>query len=167
MSDSVRPHRQHPPGSPVPGILQARTLEWVAISFSNAWKWNVKVKSLSRVRPLATPWTVAHQAPPPMGFSRQEHWSGLCDGQRWVYFKWEAGVWEVMEGSKNSTNIRVTCIAYWENTKWNDLALVSVHVGEQWEESTKKVCLWIQQRDQEAWTFYYRTCGTFRFLPPV
>ena len=49
-----------PPGSPVPGILQARTLEWVAISFSNAWKWKVKVKSLSRVRLLATPWTVAH-----------------------------------------------------------------------------------------------------------
>ena len=49
-----------PPGSPVPGILQARTLEWVAIAFSNAWKWKVKVKSLSRVRLLATPWTVAH-----------------------------------------------------------------------------------------------------------
>ena len=66
-----------PPGSPVPGILQARTLEWVAISFSNAWKWKVKVKLLSRVRLLATPWTVAHQAPPSMGFSRQEYWSGL------------------------------------------------------------------------------------------
>ena len=65
-----------PPGSPVPGILQARTLEWVAISFSNAWKWKGKVKSLSRVRLLATPWTVAHQAPPSMGFSRQECWSG-------------------------------------------------------------------------------------------
>ena len=64
-------------GSPVPGILQARTLEWVAISFSNAWKWNVKVKSLSRVRLLATPWTAAHQAPPSMGFSRQEYWSGV------------------------------------------------------------------------------------------
>ena len=59
-----------PPGSPIPGILQARTLEWVAISFSNAWKWKVKVKSLSRVRLLATPWTAAHQAPPSMGFSR-------------------------------------------------------------------------------------------------
>ena len=58
-----------PPGSPVPGILQARSLEWVAISFSNAWKWKVKVKSLSRVRPSATPWTAAHQAPPSMGFS--------------------------------------------------------------------------------------------------
>jgi len=60
-----------PPGSPVPGILQARTLEWVAISFSNAQKWKVKVKSLSRVRPSATPWTAAYQAPPSMGFSRQ------------------------------------------------------------------------------------------------
>ena len=66
-----------PPGSPVPGILQARTREWVAISFSNAWKWKVKVKSLSRVRLSATPWTAAHQAPPSMGFSRQEYWSGV------------------------------------------------------------------------------------------
>ena len=66
-----------PPGSSVPGILQARTLEWVAISFSNAWKWKVKVKSLNRVWLLATPWTAAHQAPPSMGFSRQEYWSGV------------------------------------------------------------------------------------------
>ena len=92
-----------PPGSPVPGILQARTLEWVAISFSNAWKWKVKVKSFSRVwlswphglRPTrllllqlllsrfscvqlcATPWTAAHQAPLSMGFSRPEYWSGV------------------------------------------------------------------------------------------
>ena len=66
-----------PPGSPIPGILQARTLEWVAISFSNAWKWKVKVKSLSRVWLFATPQTAAHQAPPPMGFSRQEYWSGV------------------------------------------------------------------------------------------
>jgi len=66
-----------PPGSPVPGILQARTLEWVAISFSNAWKWKVKVKSLSCVPLLVTPWTAAYQAPPPMGFSRQEYWSGV------------------------------------------------------------------------------------------
>ena len=66
-----------PPGSPVPGILQARTLEWVAIAFSSAWKWKVKVKSLSRVRPSVTPWTAAFQAPPPMGFSRQEYWSGV------------------------------------------------------------------------------------------
>ena len=66
-----------PPGSPVPGILQARTLEWVAICFSNAWKWKMKVKSLSRVWLLATPWTAAYQAPLPMGFSRKEYWSGL------------------------------------------------------------------------------------------
>ena len=77
MSDSVWSHRRQPPGSPIPGILQARTLEWVAIFFSNTWKWKGKVKSLSRVRLLATPWTAAHQAPPSLGFSRQEYWSGV------------------------------------------------------------------------------------------
>ena len=66
-----------PPGSAVTGILQARTLEWVAISFSNAWKWNMQVKSLSHVWLLATPWTAAYQDPPSMGFSRQEYWSGV------------------------------------------------------------------------------------------
>ena len=71
------PRDGSPPGSPVPGILQARTLEWVAISFSNALKWKVKVKSLSRAQLPATPWTAAHQAPPSMGFSRQEYWSGV------------------------------------------------------------------------------------------
>ena len=65
------------PGFSVHGVLQARTLEWVAISFSNAWKWKVKVKSLSCVRLLATPWTAAYQAPPSMGFSRQQYWSGV------------------------------------------------------------------------------------------
>ena len=64
-----------PSGSPIPGILQVRTLEWIAISFSNAWKWKVKVKSLSCVLLFATPWTAAYQAPPSMGFSRQEYWS--------------------------------------------------------------------------------------------
>ena len=66
-----------PPSSAVPGILQARTLEWVAISLSNAWKWKVKVNSLSRVQLLETPWTAAYQALPSMGFSRQEYWSAL------------------------------------------------------------------------------------------
>ena len=66
-----------PPDSPIPRILQARTLEWVAISFSNAWKWKVKVKSLSHVQLLVTPWTAPYQAPLSMGFSRQEYWSGL------------------------------------------------------------------------------------------
>ena len=60
-----------PPGSPVPGILQAKTLKWAAISFSNGWKWKVEVKSLSCVRLLATPWTAAHQAPPSTGFFRR------------------------------------------------------------------------------------------------
>ena len=71
------PIDSRPPGSPVPGILQARILEWAAISVSPAWKWKVKVKSLSRVRPSTTPWTAAFQAPPSMGFSRQEYWSGV------------------------------------------------------------------------------------------
>ena len=66
-----------PPGSTIPGILQARTLEWVAISFSNAWKWKAKVKSLGRVRPSVTSRTAAFQAPLCVGFSRQEYWSGV------------------------------------------------------------------------------------------
>ena len=66
-----------PPGSAVPGILQARTLEWVAIFFSNEGKCKVKVKSLSHVRLFTTPWTAAYQAPLSMGFSRQEYWSGV------------------------------------------------------------------------------------------
>ena len=66
------------PGSPIPGVLQARTLEWVAISFSNAWKWKVKVKSLSHVRLLANPWTAPYQAPLSLGYSREEeYWSGV------------------------------------------------------------------------------------------
>ena len=80
-----------PPGLPVPGILQARTLEWVAISFSNAWKWKGKVKSLSRVWLLATPWTAAHQAPLSTGFSRQEYWSGLplpSSTDKWMKKMW-------------------------------------------------------------------------------
>ena len=66
-----------PPGSPVPKILQARTLEWVAISFSNAWKGKLKVNSLSCIQLFLTPWSAAYQAPPSMGFSRQEYWSGV------------------------------------------------------------------------------------------
>ena len=77
MSDSVQPHRWQPTRLPIPGILQARTQEWVAISFSNAWKWKVKGKSLSGVQLFATPWTAAYQAPPSMGLSRQEYWSGV------------------------------------------------------------------------------------------
>ena len=84
-----------PPGSPVPGIHQARTLEWVAISFSRAWKWKVKVKSLGWVQLFMTPWTAAYQTPPPMGFSRQEYGSGVPfpspvhEGEKW---KWSCSV---------------------------------------------------------------------------
>ena len=91
-----------PLGSAIPGILQARTLEWIAISFSNVWKWEVKVKWLSHVQLLATPWTAAYQAPPSMGFSRQEYWSGVhcllrkkeADHSRWVGGRLnKQGVW--------------------------------------------------------------------------
>ena len=106
-----------PPGSPVPGILQARTLEWVAVSFSNAWKWKVNVKSLSRVQLLATPWTAAYQAPPPMGFSRQGYWSGVplpspilplvvmkkvCEQQTWVW----------VSAALNTVSIKVICVRF-------------------------------------------------------
>ena len=77
-----------PPGYPVPRILQARTLEWVAISFSNAWKWKVKAKSISCVRLLVTPWTAAYQAPLSMGVSRQEYWSGLPLPSPTFYYYW-------------------------------------------------------------------------------
>ena len=109
-----------PPGSPIPGILQARTLEWVAISSSNAWKWKVKVKSLSCVRLLATPWTAAYQAPLPMGFSRQECWSWVplpspikylaaCNwctvGTQWIgATAWP--VWEVLDIKSKIQNIK-------------------------------------------------------------
>ena len=89
-----------PPGFPVPGILQARTLEWVAISFSNAWKSKEKVKLLSRVRLFATPRTAAYQAPPSMGFSRQEYWSGVCFGFVWCstpFVNWKGGEWLLLK----------------------------------------------------------------------
>ena len=79
-----------PPGSAIPGILQARTLEWVAISFSSAWKGKVKVKLLSHIQLFVTPWTAAYQAPPSMGFSRQEYWSGVplsSPGGHWTHHK--------------------------------------------------------------------------------
>ena len=65
-----------PPGSPIPGILQARILEWGAISSASAQKWKVKVK-FSRFQLSATPWSAAYQVPLSMGFSRQEYWSGV------------------------------------------------------------------------------------------
>ena len=81
-----------PPGFPIPGILQARTLEWVAISFSKVWKWKVKVKPLSCVRLFTTPWTAAYQAPPSMGFSRQEYWVA-CHCLLWLLAPWNLKWW--------------------------------------------------------------------------
>ena len=78
-----------PTGSSGPGILQARILEWVAIFFSNACKWKVKVKLVSRVQLLATPWTVAYQGSPAMGFSRQEYWSGVPLPSKWALIKFK------------------------------------------------------------------------------
>ena len=80
-----------PPGSAIPGILQARILKWVAISFSNAWNWKVKVKSISCAWLFTTPWTVAYQAPQSTGYSRQEYWSGLplpSPKEGWVPKNW-------------------------------------------------------------------------------
>ena len=93
-----------PPGSSVPGILQARTLEWGAIAFSNAWKWKVKVKLLSRVWLLATAWTAAYQAHLSMGFSRQEYYAILDmmsrDTSEEVTFEMRVEVWEVVSHAK-------------------------------------------------------------------
>ena len=93
-----------PLGPSVPGILQARILEWVAISFSNAWKWKVKVKSLSRVRLSVTPWTAAHQAPPSMGFSREEYWRGV-PLQQCLMWHWYSLQWSVAEAILLSTTV--------------------------------------------------------------
>ena len=105
-----------PPGSSVLGILQARTLEWVAISFSNAWNWKVKVKSLSRVRPLATPWTAAYQALPSMGFSRQEYWSGLVLQLHWDMINYLRSSfllhWYSVPSSMNKREIRYKDVIY-------------------------------------------------------
>ena len=113
-----------PPGSPVPGILQARTLEWAAISFSNAWKWKVKVNSLSRIRLLATPWTAAYQAPPSMGFSRQEYmnepqkentvWLHLCEILEMATLKWlNANQRLLRQGWRWRTGYRAACSRSW------------------------------------------------------
>ena len=93
-----------PPGSAIPGILQARTLEGVAISFSNAWKWKVKGKSLSRVRLFANPWTAAYQAPLSMGFSRGEYWSGchcLLRTMHLAVVNWDAPTYKLYKQGDN------------------------------------------------------------------
>ena len=99
-------------GSPLgfsdPGILQARTLEWVAMSFSNAWKWKVKEKSLSRVRLLVTPWTAAYQAPPSMRVSRQEYWSRSPVGSIKYTTVWNHLEFQTPEGRNNGLRLPKT-----------------------------------------------------------
>ena len=109
-----------PPGSPIPGILQTRTLEWLAISFSNAWKWKVKVKLLSRVRLFATPRTAAYQAPPFMGFPRQEYWTGLplpSPGHAWDFVKtkwlsYKVEIWIAIKNLKPAADFNVFWISF-------------------------------------------------------
>ena len=109
------PTDSSPPGSPVPRILQARTLEWVAIFFSNAWRWKVKGKSLSRVWLLATPWTAAYQAPLSMGFSRQEYWSGVpLPSPKGQYWDGNSKKWSE---SKRSKNIKMDLLGENRNSK--------------------------------------------------
>ena len=136
-----------PPASPVPGILQARTLEWVAISFSSAWKWKVKVKSLSSVWPSATPWTAAHQAPPSMGFSRQEYWSGPLS--RWF---WNWVLWNFKSQMMTCLCLRLECNKVWvwdlgaprgafEVTSAPPAGCISWHVYVSWRSVCVCVCV--------------------------
>ena len=104
-----------PLGYSVPGILQARMLEWVAISFSNSREWKVKVKSLSCAQLLATPWTAAYQAPPSMGFSREEYWSGLP--RLWFFLL-------------SCMDVRV---GLWKKLSTKELMLLNCGVGELFE----------------------------------
>ena len=108
-----------PPGSPIPGILQAITLDWVAISFSNAWKWKVKVKSLSCVQLLATPRTAAYQPPPSMGFSGQEYWSGLPlpSPSEKLSNLLRSHSWQVVEPRPKA---RLSCILIFGLANWMD-----------------------------------------------
>ena len=129
-----------PPGSPVPGSLRARTLEWVASSFSSAWKWKVKVKLLSCVRLLTTPWTAAYQAPLSMGFSRQEYWSGVPlpspraslsqeqFQQRGLWVGWHHLLWSGVLSLWPSKRLSVSCVVgkvFWTFRVRNMWAFIS------------------------------------------
>ena len=162
MSDSVPSHRQKPTRLPVPGILQARTLEWVAISFSDAWKWKVKVKSLSRVRPLATPWTTAYQAPPSMGFSRQEYWSGIV-GQNhltetlfyikcWIYhtiyriryWKWKTHwLYVQQDGCNGTVGYPSDGVADWELTALQEIVILHITCSGKKDQNSKYGLYWV------------------------
>ena len=135
-----------PPGSPVPGILQARTLEWVATSFSNAWKWKAKVTSFSRVRLFVTPWTAAYQAPPSMGFSRQGHWSEVplpflyattlaCKSGKKDQLSWDTGWW-IWVKAESMTQARESCVALsleeWRENEGNKTQWKKIAAGAAW-----------------------------------
>ena len=151
-----------PPGFPVSGILQARTPEWVAISFSNARKWKVKVKSLSRVRLSATPWTAALQAPPSMGFSRQKHWSGkLLKQSRWSEHKLQRPGFNQLEIRHlvdlgqlqwGSVNFKLWC--------WRRLLRVPWTVRRSTSQSSKKSVLNIHWKDW-CWSWNSNTLATW------
>ena len=130
-----------PPGSPVPGILQARTLEWVAISFSNARKWKVKVESLSRVQLLATSWTVAYQVPPSIGFPRQEYWRGVPLPPSSIN-------WEI-----NKSSVAYLCngILFSHNRKWS--TGLCYNIDESWKHEMKEGHL---SFDCILWKIYHK-----------
>ena len=145
-----------PLGSSIPGILQARILEWVAISFSNAWKWKVKVKSLSRARLLVTPWTAVYQAPPSMGFSRQENWSGLplpslniCPGNSWV--PWMA---RTARRSNQSILKEINPDIHWKNWCWSCNSSILVNWFEKlthWKSPSCWERLRVEEEDIRGW----------------
>ena len=135
-----------PPAFPIPGILQARTLVWVVISFSNAWKWKVKVKLFSRVRLLATQWTSAYQAPLSMGFSRQEYWSGVpSPSPEWgiggkiksLYF-WIQWMWESFKPSRWKYTVRNVVSSADTEVRVISLMMLIKHVG-----CESVICVWL------------------------
>ena len=129
-----------PPGSPVPGVLQARTLEWVVISFSSAGKWKVKVKPLSRVWLSVTPWTAVYQAPPPLGFSRQEYWSGLPLPSLIE----KAREFQKISTSASLTTVKPLCGSQQTGKflkRWEDQTILPVS----WE-----TCMWVKKQQLES-----------------
>ena len=125
-----------PPGSAIPGILQARTLEWVAISFSNACKWKVKVKSLSHVRLLATPWTAAYQAPPSIGFARQEYWSGVPLPYAILIHTLCLTLWWLQLALNSFTSVPSESFPTWSQDWFFDIKIWSSHFS-------IKTCQWL------------------------
>ena len=118
-----------PPGSAIPGILQARILEWVAIFFSSAWEWKVKVKSLSRVWLLATPWTAAYQVSPSMGFCRQEYWSGVPLPSPYCVFTWHYFSFVVYRNEQDTASFAFMEFTFSWEKKINRLIICQVVIS--------------------------------------